>query len=84
MQTVGGMDSILNSRAGEKLDGKKDELKGIAQSEDGRKVQAMLDGDKMKRALEAGDMETLKSAVQNVMQTDEGARLYAKLSELMK
>lgn len=79
-------DALLNSAARRKISAKKGELEQLANSKDGQKVRQMLDGkeDALKSAVENGDTATLKSALSNILKTDEGARLASRLSELMK
>jgi hypothetical protein len=79
-------ESLLNSDAGRKISAKKEELEQLANSKDGQKVRQMLDGkeQKLKSAVENGDTATLKSALSDILKTDEGARLANRLSELMK
>ena len=68
----------------QKLLRKKSELENLANSPDGEKIKGMLDEKKLMDAAENGDMETLKSALDQVLRTQEGARLAGQLSDLLK
>lgn len=77
---------LLNSEAGVKLTGKKDEIEKLVSSADGQKIKAMLDGDdgKLMAAVKSGDISALKSKLNDILKTEEGARLAKQLSEMMK
>ena len=79
-------EGLLNSDAGRKLSAKKSELEQLANSADGQKLRQMLDGreQSLKSAMDTGDTAALKSALQEILKTDEGARLAGQLSKLMK
>ena len=62
------------------------ELKNVLGSEDGQKVKAMMeqDADRLKHALQSGDVFALKNTFNNLMGTPEGARLIGELKNLIK
>lgn len=64
--------------------GKAERLKAVADSEDGRRLSAMLDAQAVERAARSGDAETLKGILKQVLGTDEGKRLAQQISDAMK
>lgn len=64
--------------------GKADRLKAVAQSEDGRRLAAMLDAAAVERAAMSGDAAALGDILRKVLSTDEGRRLARTLDETMK
>lgn len=64
--------------------GKKDKLKSIAESDDGKAVSRMLDPAEVERAAKSGDAAALKSILASVLSTDEGKRLAESLKNAMK
>ena len=67
------------------IEKKKKEIENLASSADGQKVKSMLEGrGDLERALEKGDMETIRRAIGSIMNTDSGARLIKNLGDLMK
>lgn len=64
--------------------GKTDKLKSIAESEEGKAVMDVIDGAEVERAAKAGDAAALKTILAQVLSTDEGKRLAAKLKDAMK
>lgn len=77
-------DEFLKSSAGSKL--KKDDFKKIMGSDDGQKVKKMLEGGEtdLMGAVRSGDMDTLKTTLESVLKTEEGARLAEKIMKMMK
>ena len=76
---------LLSGEGGAKLNAKKGQLQDLANSADGKNVKAMLEKNgSLETALKKGDMETVKSAVSGILQTESGARLAAQLRDLMK
>ena len=68
-----------------KLESKKGEIMAIAESSDGKKVKEILDKNgSIEKALEAGDMNAVKSAITGILNTESGARLAKQLSDLLK
>ena len=78
--------NALSASAGKDvLSGKQDSLKALAESDEGKKVGAMLgDSADFKRAVERGDTDTMKKYVSALLATDEGAELARKLAKIMK
>ena len=59
-------------------------LNALAGSPDGKAVRAMLgDEEKLRKAAENGDAETLQKALQTLLRSEEGQRLFRQLSGLM-
>ena len=48
------------------------------------KIQQMVDGDALQKALDEGDTAALQSTISNVLKTEEGARLLSQLEQLFK
>ena len=71
-------EQIVASKAGD--------LGRIVSSSDGQKVKAIMqrDADKLKQAVQSGDMATLKQTFDGLMQTQEGARLIGEIQKMMK
>ena len=55
--------------------GKKDRLKSLADSAEGRAVSRMLDPAAVEKAAKSGDTAALQSILSDVLSTDEGKRL---------
>lgn len=64
--------------------GKADKLKAAAESDDAKRISAMLDPKAVERAARSGDTEALRGILTQILSTDEGKRLAAKLGEAMK
>ena len=64
--------------------GKSEELNALAQSADGEKLSAMLDGEKLQRAAQTGDAASLRAMLGTVLSTEEGRRLAANIKTLME
>ena len=64
--------------------GKDAELNALAQSADGTKLSAMLDGEKLQKAAQTGDGEALRAMLGTVLSTEEGRRLAANIKKLME
>jgi len=68
--------------SGGKLDAKA--LGDLARSPDGQAVRALLgDEEKLRRAAENGDAETLNKALQTLLKSPEGQRLFRQLGGMM-
>ncbi len=76
---------FLNTPAGAKLSGKKEELGKLIDSPEGQKVKDMLSGDEanVMAAIENGDMAVLKKTLSNILKTEEGSRLAEQLLKMM-
>ena len=74
------------NRAEQVITSKAEDLGRIAGSSDGQKVKAIMaqDADKLKQAVQVGDMGTLKQTFDHLMQTQEGARLIGEIQKMMK
>ena len=64
--------------------GKKDRLKSLADSAEGRAVSRMLDPAAVERAAKSGDTAALQSILSDVLSTDEGKRLAERLKKAMQ
>ena len=64
--------------------GKTRELQALAESEDGARLAAMLDTEKLEKAAKDGDGEALRKMLGSVLGTEEGKRLAEGLKHLMK
>ena len=64
--------------------GKTQELRALAASEDGARLAAMLDGERLQKAAKAGDSAALRAMLGSVLQTEEGRRLAMGIQEMMK
>lgn len=63
--------------------GKTEDIKRLAQSEDGLKISRMLDASAVESAARNGDSETIKKMLSQVLSTDEGKRLAENLKKMM-
>ena len=65
---------------------RKGDLGQLVSSKDGESVKRMMEQDasRLKKAVQTGDMQTLKETFDNLMGTEEGARLIGKIQEAMK
>lgn len=78
-------DLLNNSPQGSRIKEKKPELEKIVTSSDGEKVKRMLERrGGLQDAIESGDTETLTKTVQDILKTEEGARLAKQLENLFK
>ena len=64
--------------------GKKDRLKSLADSAEGRAVSRMLDPAAVEKAAKSGDTAALQSIRSDVLSTDEGKRLAERLKKAMQ
>lgn len=64
--------------------GKKDRLKSLADSAEGRAVSRMLDPAAVEKAAKSGDTTALQSILSDVLSTDEGKRLAERLKKAMQ
>ena len=64
--------------------GKKDRLKSLADSPEGRAVSRMLDPAAVEKAAKSGDTAALQSILSDVLSTDEGKRLAERLKEAVQ
>ncbi len=67
------------------LKGKENNLKNLAETQDAQKIRQMLsNGDSVKKAMARGDTAALENIVQNILSTQEGARLAEELVKMFK
>ncbi len=78
--------AFLSSQGGDKLKGKLGEVEKLAESADGKAVEAILqqNGDALTRALENGDTKAMQSALNDILNTQSGRNIIDQLSKLMK
>lgn len=76
-------EEFISSDSGKRFAGKKGDIQKLASSSDGQRVKAMLQGGGIENALERGDMDTVKSTLENVLKTDEGARIMSALQNML-
>ena len=64
---------------------KSEDFSTLVNSEDGQKVKTMMEGkeDALKKAFLSGDTSDLKSTFQELMQTEEGARMIQQIQGMM-
>ena len=65
-------------------DGRLQRLQEIADSTDGQKLAGALDAQKIGQAARAGDTETLRQILTQVLSTDTGQRLAGKVKDAMQ
>lgn len=64
--------------------GKDRQIRALAESGDGQKLGAMLDGKALEQAARSGDGEALRKLLSSVLATEEGQRLARQVQEVMK
>ena len=64
--------------------GKANDIKRLAESEDGVKLAGMIDAQQIQQAAKTGDTEVLKSLLSSVLQTQEGKRLAENVRKMMQ
>lgn len=64
--------------------GKTEDIKRIAESEDGQRLGRMVDASDVERAARAGDSAALQEMLRRVLGTDEGRRLAENVRRMMK
>jgi hypothetical protein len=77
--------NLINSQSGGMLGKKNAELKKLADSTEGKKLKEIIDrqGVDIAGAIEKGDVNSMKSALANILSTKEGARLAEQLKKMM-
>ena len=63
--------------------GKAADLRKLAESADGRALNAMFDAAAVARAVSSGDREAMQGILRQVLNTDEGRRIAKQLSDAM-
>ncbi|MCL2562838.1 MAG: hypothetical protein FWE08_02235 [Oscillospiraceae bacterium] len=74
------------NKAEQLVSSKAEDLGRIVGSSDGQKVKSIMeqDADKLKQAVQSGDMGALRQTFDTLMQTQEGARLIGEIQRMMK
>ncbi len=76
------MDIEKMSRELEKS-GKAEELRKLADTEDGRALGAMFDAAALAKAVSSGDQHAIQGVLRQVLNTEEGRRIAKQLSDAM-
>lgn len=63
--------------------GRTEDIKRLADSEDGQKISRMIDAAAVENAAKSGDSEALRKMLAQVLSTDEGKRLAEDVRRLM-
>ncbi len=71
--------------AGEELmrRGRADDIKKLAESEDGQKLRDMIDAEKIRQAAGSGDGKALQEMLSAVLSTEEGKRLAENVRKML-
>lgn len=64
--------------------GKAEDIKRLAESEDGLKLAGMINPQQIEQAARSGDSEALKALLSSVLQTQEGKRLAENVRKMMQ
>ena len=64
--------------------GKTDEMKRLAQSEDGKRLAGMIDPSRIEQAARSGDTDALRQMLSSVLSTREGQRLAENVRKMME
>ena len=64
--------------------GKADDIKRLAESEDGIKLAGMINTQQLEQAARSGNTEELKALIGSVLQTNEGKRLAENVRKMMQ
>lgn len=64
--------------------GKAEDIKRLAESEDGVKLAGMINSQQIEQAARSGDAEALKALLSSVLQTQEGKRLAESVRKMMQ
>lgn len=64
--------------------GKAEDIKRLAESEDGVKLAGMINTQQLEQAARTGDSEALKALLSSVLQTQEGKRLAENVRKMMQ
>ena len=63
--------------------GKTDDIKRLAESEDGQKISRMVDAEKLRQAAGSGNSKTIHELLSAVLSTDEGKRLAENVRKML-
>lgn len=77
---------LMGNSAAEKLASKKDVIQKLADTQDAQRVKEIVNKDSgsIAKAMKAGDITSLKGTLDNILKTEEGARLVKKINDMMK
>lgn len=64
--------------------GKTDDIKRLAESEEGLRLAGMIDSGKLEQAAKSGDAEALRAMLGSVLSTQEGKRLAESVRKMME
>lgn len=64
--------------------GKAEDIKRLAESEDGIRLAGMINPQQIEQAAKAGDSDALKALLSSVLQTQEGKRLAENVRKMMQ
>ena len=64
--------------------GKTDEMKRLAESEEGKRLAGMIDSTQLQQAARSGDTEALRQMLSTVLSTREGQRLAENVRKMME
>ena len=64
--------------------GKADDIKRLAESDDGIKLAGMINTQQLEQAARSGNTEELKALIGSVLQTTEGKRLAENVRKMMQ
>ena len=77
------LNRLLKPGVAERISRNKDEIAKAAQSADGRRFMESVDAESLKKSLDAGDMASVKNALDGAMKTEAGQRLFKELSRIL-
>jgi hypothetical protein len=79
-------DKYLDRQTAEKLEDKMGDVNSLLSTPEGRSVVGKLAGsaDNLASAVKNGDVGALKSALTDIMRTDEGVQLVSRLRDMFK
>ena len=78
------MSDYLSDRELEKIRSKQSELASLSNSESARKIRQNVDADALRKALQAGDSQSVSNAVSQILSTKEGSEFFKNLENLLK
>lgn len=79
----GNLNDMLKSDSAKKILGRKDDIAKAASTKDGNAVMESLQKSDIEGAIKRGDTAALKSAIEGVMKTEEGARFLRELGSIL-
>lgn len=79
-------EKLMGTSTVEKLASKKGDIKKLADTKDAQEVQKLVEKDSaaITKAMKKGDVASLKGALNNILKTEEGARLVKQINDMMK